>query len=222
MRALNAVLIAGLLAGILPAAAESASRIDRPGTTMIGLGGSWGLVTGEGRYGLDFGNGGGYFISLKHTVTRNLALGFRFENQSFGWVDGIRDAGGSLVEDPYDHMIITTFEGLLYYYHHRSEDASPYVVAGIGVYRPELRRKADDTVFPGENLMGSLGLGAELFLRENLSIDLSGRGTLLYGNGYAEGEITGFDDFALEQANATSKASFSMQISAGLLYYLLK
>lgn len=234
---MRTALVLALAAALLGAAGEARAvvRLDRPGTAALGGGGSYALVTGEGRYGLDFDNGAGYHFFLKYTVAPRWALGFRFENQSFGWVDGVRREDDELAGFTYDRMTMTTFEAQVTYYTSRNRDASPYVAAGIGYYRPELREATSvgnsevptadgGTVFPGGNVMATLGAGAEVFLREKWALDLSARSMLLYGSGYADNELNadGFDEVARRQAIDTPNASFAFQLSIGILYYVTK
>lgn len=214
--------VAALAAGGYPAAAQAASRLDRPGTVALGGGGGYGLTAGEGRYGLDFGGGGSYHFVIRYTAAPHWVLGFHFQNQNFSWEDAIRTETDTYAIEPYDDMVMTTFEGQICWYPASQVDSRQYLFAGVGVYRPELRRSKEDVVFPGENIFLSLGLGTELFLRENWALDITGRGMALFGTGYADPEVNGLTDFELQQVRDTPDLSLGFQIQAGILYYVLK
>lgn len=195
----------GLLLSTTATSAVAQSREIREGTVAMGGGGGYGLITGEARYGLDFDSGPGYNVMLKYSVSRHVALGFNFQNQSYQWVDG---------EPQYDDLVLTTFEGHVYFYRSRDADANQYAVLGLGIFRPELRRNVGETVFPGEGLILTAGLGTELFLRENWAIDLSGRALGYFSEGIADPE--------LDIIESSGSVSFGLTGQIGILYYLIK
>ena len=83
-KSLVAVLIATLMliAAEEPASAQR-SRLDRPGTIGIHIFGGYGTVTGNSRYGLDFGEGAGFGVSVRYTMAPHWALGFYFQSQRY-------------------------------------------------------------------------------------------------------------------------------------------
>lgn len=171
----------------------------------MGGGGGYSLINGEARYGLDFDAGPGYYINLKYSVSERVAVGFNFQNQGYQWVDG---------EPQYDDLVLTTFEGHIYFYRDRDADANQYAMLGLGIFRPELRRNVGETVFPGEGLILTVGLGTELFLRENWALDLSGRAIGYFSEGIAPSEM--------DTIESTGSVSFGLTGQLGILYYLIK
>jgi opacity protein-like surface antigen len=205
---------------ILGGSAEAVSRrIDRPGTVSIGGGASYGIMVGNARYGLDFDSGLGYNVVLRYALDRKWMLGFHFQNQTYDAISGL-DYGEDVPLDPPDRLVVTTFEGQLYYYLRQGTDSRNYALVGLGVYRPEIRydertpgvAAVETASFPGENLMMTAGLGVELFLRENWALDLTGRVLGYYGSGIADQEF--------EFLESTGDISFGLHARVGLLYFL--
>jgi opacity protein-like surface antigen len=206
MKRASTAAVAALVLGLgLAAPAQAQYRQIRPGTVSLGLGGSFGLVTGNSRFGLDFDSGGGYLFALNYAVTPNISLGLNFQNQTYNWVDG---------EPRYDNLVVTTFEGHARLYRKRGTDASQYVMAGIGVYRPEFRIGDTETVFPGDGFLFTGGAGVELFLRENWALDLSARGIGYVGNGISDQEFETVED--------TGNLSFGLHGQLAIVYFMLK
>jgi len=225
---LGAVFIAGVFVVLAPDSANAQrgrSRLERPGTVAIGGGGGYGVMTGNSRYGLDFDNGGMYYITLKYMIGRRTALSAVFQNQSYGWKGpGLLDEEGVPIPTAvWESLVMNTFEGHFIYYLKRDTDTSTYMDIGAAVYRPELRGAGLDTGFPslGGALIGALG--TELFLRENWAIDLQARGVAFLGDGYTSTEkLLGDDEHVAGQIDDTGNVSVAGQISVGLLYYILK
>jgi opacity protein-like surface antigen len=111
---------------------------------------------------------------------------------------------------------MTNVQAELYYYRDRNQDASQYLVLGVGFYRPELHNDAEEVSFPGENLLLTVGVGAELFFKENWGLDIGARALGYLGDGFTDQEKA---DAALQ---IPGNFSFAIQGQIGLLYYLLR
>jgi hypothetical protein len=211
-----------ILAGLLLAGtAEARSRLERPGTVGFGGGGGYGWVTGPGRYGVEGNSGGNYFFSLKYMMHPRWALGAFFQHQNYSW-EGPALPSLEAQGFTYESIIMNQFEAHLIRYFKRDADASSYLDLGLGLYRPELRGGEDTVSFPGENLVASLALGTEIFLREQWALDLSAKGTAYFGKGYTPQENTAVDDEDLDAIQGTDPYSFGLQLQVGILYYILK
>ena len=81
----------------------------------------------------------------------------------------------------------------------------------------EIHLQNNETAFPRENLVLSLGLGAEVFVKENWGFELSARALGYLGDGYTDQERA---DVTLERATDTFSLGFQGQI--GILYYLVR
>jgi len=201
-----------LLAGSAPPT-EGASRLERPGTIGISGYGSYGWITGQSRYGLDFNTGFGLGFTLRYVTSPHWAVGLNFQQQNFGSnSDAILEGETAGL----DKFSLTDILFNLYYYRERKSDASQYLVMGVGFYRPEIRWTDGTTSFPGENLILQGGLGIEFFIRETFALDLSGQAYGIFGDGYTTQEKSD-PDFVAD-------GSFSVVLAAqvGILFYILK
>ncbi len=197
-----------------------AAGLDESGTVGLSVFGDYGAIAGNSRYGLDFNNGGGYGVTLRYVVGPHWSLGLFFQNQSYDAQAGAV-SGPQTEEAAVDKLVMTEYMADLYFYRDRKADASQYLVAGIGFYRPEVRSNqvtntSGTVVFPGENLVVSAGLGVEAFIREDWGIDLSGRVFGYLGKGLSDQE--------LDNPDVTGTGSFAagFQLQAGLFYYLMR
>ncbi len=198
-----------VLATGLAGPARAASNIDEEGTVGLSLFGDYGLVTGKSRYGLDFEGGGGYGVNLRYVVNPRWSLGLYFQHQDYS------SKPEAERETNVKKAVMTQVIGDLYYYGKRNLDSSQYLVLGLGFYRPEIHYTEEEVGYPGENLVVSAGLGAEVYIRENWGLDLSVRSFGYFGSGLAEGDRT---------QGITSNGNFSvgLQAQAGILYYLVR
>jgi len=204
-RALLGVMMFWWLSGLVaPAAAQT--RVEQSGTVGLTLSGSWAVITGDSRYGNGFDNGPGLTFGLRYVLGSHWSMGLSFYSQTY---DAKPDTTG-LTKLRMTNVIFDT-----YFYRDRNTDASQYLSLGIGFYRPELHR-ASDVAFPGENFLVSLGLGAEIFIRENWGVELSGRAFGYVGEGVTPQET------ATGTAEATGNFSLGIQGQVGIIYYLLK
>jgi hypothetical protein len=206
-----AILLMVLVGSALPT--EGASRLERPGTIGISGYGSFGWITGQSRYGLDFNTGFGLGLTLRYVTSPHWAVGLNFQQQNFGSNSDAVPAGETAA---LDQFTFTDILFNLYYYRERKSDASQYMVLGAGFYRPEVKYSDGTTSFPGENLILQGGLGIELFIRETFALDLSGQAYGVFGDGYNTQEKSD-PDFV-------SDGSFSVVLAGqvGILFYILK
>lgn len=204
------VLVAGvaLASAAVPAAAQS--RVERPGTIGLTAGGTYGLITGQSRFGRDFDDGAGLTVGLRYVLSRHWSTGATFGSQAYS-------AGTEAAAEGTDKVQMTNVLLDFYYYRDRTQDASQYVVLGLGFYRPEVHDSSSDIGFPSENFLLSAGVGAEVFIRENWGLDLSGRALGYFGRGFTAQELV---DEATRLTD--SKFSVGLQGQVGLIYYLLR
>ena len=90
-------------------------------------------------------------------------------------------------------------------------------MAGIGFFRPEIHLGDAQTAFPRENFLITVGIGAEVFIKENWGFELGARALGYFGDGYTDPERADPD---LERSTETFTFGFHGQI--GILYYLLR
>ena len=217
-----------LILSLIPTAARA--DLDDPGTIILGGGGGYGSITGASRYGSEFGGGGNYFFTGKFMVSRNMAIGVYFQNQSYGEEALLPSLPtfGEVTE-----AVLVTYEAHAIYYFNRLADASRYIDVGIGLYRPELRSSDVGTGFPDSGFTFSAALGAEVFIRPQTALDFALRGVGYVGEGYVQPEIDVFtgpspdDPEALEQWEEdkalfedTGNLSFALQGQVAILFYL--
>lgn len=199
------VLAATLISAAAPAWADG--RVERPGTVGLSLGGAYGVLTGNSRLGLDFEAGLGYNVSLRYVLGRSWSLGLNFHNHTFDAVPDARPQGT-------DKLVVTNVSGQVYYYRNRSLDAAQYAVLGLGFYRPEIHLGEGEISFPGENLLVSAGIGAEVFIKENWGLDLGARAVGYFGEGIG--------DFEAGTISPDGNVAVGFHGQVAVLYYLLR
>ncbi len=199
--------------------AEAATRLERSGTVGLTIFGGYGTVTGQSRFGYDFGEGPDYGVTLRYTIHPHVSLGLSFMNQNYDAVQGLTTLDADSVG--IDKLVATQVMADVYFYRDRNMDASQYAMVGIGFYRPEIHLvNTDETLygeqimFPSENLVLSAGVGAEVFIGENWGLDLSGRSYFYFGSGRADQEP--------EPPTNEDSLSFGFTGQVGLIYYLLR
>jgi len=219
MRHVLCWIAAATTVAVLSAApAEGVTRLERSGTVGLSLFGAYGTVTGESRYGFDFSEGPGYGITLRYTVHPHVSLGLSFQNQSYDAIPGLTTLDADSIG--IDELVATQVMADVYFYRDRNMDASQYAMVGIGFYRPEIHLVetddfgGDQIIFPSENLVLSAGVGAEVFIRENWGLDLSGKVFGYFGSGRADQEG--------EPPTDEGSISFGFQGQVGFIYYLLR
>lgn len=209
------VLITGILAGALCAGpgnalAAGATRVEEAGTVGLSIGGGYGVVTGNSRYGLDYEGGLALNLALRYVLGPHWSLGLSFQSQSY---DSVPEA----YAQDFDKVVMTDICGEVYFYRDRNQDASQYMMAGLGLYRPEIHLRGDNIAFPGENLRATVGVGAEVFIRENWGLELGARAVGYFGDGYTAQERV--DDTVIKES---SSFTVGFQGQVGILYYLLR
>jgi hypothetical protein len=201
-----------LLGAAAPARAEG---VDEAGTVGLSGFGDYGYMTGNSRYGLDFTSGGGYGVTLRYVVDPHWSLGLYFQNQTYD-ARTTAVSGPPDEEAPVDKLVVTDVMADVYFYRDRTIDASQYLVAGLGFYRPEIRSSGGTVLFPGENLVLSAGAGVEVFIRENWGLDLNGRGFAYFGDGLSDQELDNPD------VKGTGSLAAGFHVQVGIFYYLLR
>jgi len=195
-----------LCALVVAVPASGQSRVEQPGTLGLTMSGTYGLMTGNTLYGNRFDDGAGLTLGVRYVVASNWSVGLSFFSQTFS---AVPDTTGV------DKLRVTDVTLDLFFYRDRNADASQYLMVGIGFYRPEMHFAGEEITFPGENLLLELGLGAEVFIKENWGLELSGRAFGYVGDGLTPLDIS---------QGVESEGSFSvgLQGQVGLIYYLLR
>jgi opacity protein-like surface antigen len=200
------VVAAGLVvAGV--AGAGGSSRIERSGTVGLSGGGSYGVIKGDSRYGTGFDNGAGLNLGLRYVLGPRWSMGVSFQSQAY---DGVPS-------DTLRKVQMTDISVDTYFYRDRQADASQYLVVGVGFYRPEIHASESEISFPGENLRLSVGVGAEIFFRENWGLELSGRVVGYFGDGLTDQERAD-----LTFVKPSGDFAYALQGHVGILYYILR
>jgi hypothetical protein len=193
----------------IPGAAAPPSRVERPGTVGLGVAGGYGIVTGNSRFGSEFDDGWGLDFYLKYVVNAHWSLGLGFQSQMY-------ESTTQAFNQGLDKLQMTGIRGDIFFYRDRAQDASQYLVLGVGIYRPEIHYTAEDVGFPGESAELSLGLGAEIFIGESWGLELGGRAISYFGDGQSpEDEAAGAEPF-------DSNVSLAFRGQAGLFFYILR
>lgn len=181
-----------LAAAMMVLGTRAAAFEQRSGTFSIGIQGQVsGLLSGKGDYdafrlrnGLE-GLGAGLSVRLRLAVDRASAVGINFEA-----IDFKRSLGDDEIapfeeaaNDTSDkvHSTVVTLDYYRYFWR-RMKD-TPYVVAGVGYYRPEIRFGEFGTRFPGSNAIAHVGVGGEHFFTRSVSLELSARMYALFHSG---------------------------------------
>jgi opacity protein-like surface antigen len=190
-------------------APEAEAYEQRSATFSIGAQGQIaGLTSAKGDYqvfemdGLD-GVGGGVSIRMRLAINRSSAVGINFEGQTFkrGLPDNVISEFEVAQNDTVESLQTTNVTADYYRYFWRRAKQTPYLVAGIGFYRPEIRFDEVQTSFPGSDLLFNLGGGVEHFFTRKVSLEFSYRAYLYSHSG------------------GPSSAS---QVALGLRYYNLR
>jgi hypothetical protein len=122
--------------------------------------------------------GEGIALRVRYSLARNRAVGLSFEDQRFRRLDGLDDSHPKQVQLS---LLLVEY----YFYFHRPQKLSRYLVVGGGLHRPVVRIKIEDeftgrdveeAVFPGEDLTLTAGGGLEYVLGRRTAVDLSLRG----------------------------------------------
>lgn len=187
--------------------AGAAGRIEQSGTVGLSGGASYGVIQGDSRYGSAFEDGLGLNLGLRYVLAPHWSMGLSFQSQTY---DGV-------ASDTLRKVQMTDVSLDAYFYRDRQADASQYVVLGVGFYRPEIHVSESEISFPGENLRLSLGVGAEIFFRENWGLELSGRAVAYFGDG-----ITDQERFDETFAKPAGDIAYALQGHVGILYYILR
>lgn len=200
-------LVVSALVALAPPA-RAVGRIDRPGVYALGLAGSYGLIEGNSRYGLDFNRGGGYNLHFRYNTSRKVAFTLYFDNQTF---DARAD---SLV-----NVRFTAVHGGIRLFSIPSGDVLRYFEITAGFYRPEIRFPktiqssiGEEVCFPAEGFLAHAGTGIELFFTSSWAVEFGAHGYLLMGKGLCPTE----DPAGEKDLSVTGQAAI------GLSYYLLR
>lgn len=205
------VVVGGMLIG-----ARTAEGFEqRSGTFSFGIQGHVaGLLSGrdlgaekvdygtfELRNGLD-GVGPGISIRFRLSIDRASALGVSFEASDYqrSLPDGEAADFEAAASDTADKVHTTAVMAEYYRYFWRKSKDTPYLVASLGYYRPEVRFGDVATRFPGSNLLVGGGVGLEHFFSRSVSLDVSAR------------------VFGLADGGGTSVSS---QLAIGIMFYHL-
>jgi hypothetical protein len=154
-------------------------------TISLGVQGQYGALYGQeeelpedlvyGAWPKLFQWGEGIAVRLKYSTARNRAFGLSLEDQRFRRKSGLNS------EYP-KQLQLTLYLVDYYLYFDRPKKVSKYIVLGAGLFRPVVReiykdplngREYEQDIFPGENLVVSLGAGLEYFFNRRASIDFS-------------------------------------------------
>jgi hypothetical protein len=195
-----------LCAVVMAGPATGQSRVEEPGTLGLTMSGTYGVITGNTRYGNQFEDGPGLTLGVRYVAASNWSVGLSFFSQTF---DAKPDTTGL------DKLRVTDITLDLFFYRDRNADASQYLMIGIGFYRPEMHFSGEEITFPGENLLLELGLGAEIFIKENWGLELSGRAFGYVGDGLTAFEVN-------EGVEPDGNFSVGIQGQVGIIYYLLR
>ncbi len=187
-RSLITVLLLLTVVGVL--APETGAFEHRRGTTSVGGQILLGALEGSSEWRNHFSDGMGVTFSLRHTFARNRAYGVTFEQQRFQRIRGLDKRTEGLAY--YNDVDDLEFQSILfdyYFYYQRQSRRNPYIVAGIGMYRPQLiieitdetGTTGDHAKFPDPNVIARLGFGYEYFITRNFSIDSRASGYYING-----------------------------------------
>jgi hypothetical protein len=185
---------------------------QREGTFSFGVQGQMnGLVSASGDeyepFSLANGDGleavkAGLAVRLRIGIDRASAFGFGFEAIGYDRATSTSDLADFEVSsrDTAASMHISAVSGEYVRYFNRKAKQTPYAVAGVGWFRPEVRFGDTATRFPGSGVMLSLGGGMEHFFAPSVSLDISARANGLF---------------------AESGRGFGGQLAIGLRFYHL-
>ncbi|MBU1701528.1 MAG: hypothetical protein KJ970_12275 [Candidatus Eisenbacteria bacterium] len=199
-------LVAVVAAAVFHLWLPAALAYEQPRNTIsLGFQLQYGMINGQteelpedvvfGAWPKLFESGEGIAIRLKYSTARNRAFGLSLEDQRYRRKSGLGSA--------YPKQLQMTLYMLDYYlYFHRPTRTSRYIVFGAGLFRPVIReitkepvsgRELEQDIFPGEDLVISVGGGIEYFVGRRAAIDFSIR-----AYGYrSEPTLTGSGEVAI-------------------------
>jgi hypothetical protein len=107
------------------------------------------------------------------------ALGFSFENQSYG---SRTDPNPQPPLAADSALVITTVatEGILFF--HRERELTPYLLGGFGYASPNVTYESKESRRVNEGPFAVVGVGVERFVRSRISLDFALRGYAQVGN----------------------------------------
>ncbi len=167
---------------------NKAMAYEQPtGTFSAGVQGQVsGLFSGSGvEYGLFELDGldgvrAGVAVRLRMAIDRQSAFGISFETLGFDRTGAEIAAFEEAARDTAQTMHAAVVTGEYYRYFARKAKDTPYVVAGLGWFRPEIRFGDFATRFPGSGLTLTFGGGLEHFFSRTVSLELSVRSHALF------------------------------------------
>jgi len=168
-----------------PAPGGFRPRIVREGTVSLGAQGGYGAFVGGSGFADDFSSGGNLAVRLRYRTGRESAIGLSFEGTRFNAKD---DPVGEF--DPEWLQAVTTTAEYYQYFNVRKR-APRYVVFGAGLVQARRRLNNDETEFPGDGGVITLGVGTEYWWKRTITFELSARyygmikgeeGSTLYSN----------------------------------------
>jgi hypothetical protein len=212
MRAVVVLLVATLaVTATLVATRTAAAYEQRSGTFSAGLQGNLGaLVSGNREYDAFVWRGNvfkgesvegpspGLSVRFRVSLDRGSAIGLSFDAMNFGrslpdgqTADFEQVATDPVTGDPVirlaDNVHATVVTADYYRYFWRKAKQTPYMVGGLGYYRPEIRFGDFETLFPDPSLAVTVGAGGEHFFTRSTSLELSLRYHLLFHDGGPSG-----------------------------------
>jgi len=187
--------VPSFLVGVLGLVPSAFGYEQREGTFSFGVQGQLnGLLSASGDeyepFSLANGSGldamkAGLAVRIRIAIDRQSAFGFGFEAIGYERATSTDDLADFEVtaRDTAASMHISAVSGEYYRYFHRKAKQTPYLVGGIGWFRPEVRFREIATRFPGSGVMLSFGGGLEHFFAPSVSLDISARGNGLFADG---------------------------------------
>jgi len=172
----------GLATGVLwlsLALAHPAQAYEhRRGTPSIGVQFQLGFLGYDSEWADIFQPGRGVAIRAKQYVARNQALGFSFEQQKFNESTTVPLTDPAWQPDFLQMQILMVD---YYRYFMRQKRRTPYLIASVGFYRPEIVDEGAEDDFvpepgqtvehPKEGVLARLGVGLEYFIVRAISVD---------------------------------------------------
>ncbi|MBP7669015.1 MAG: outer membrane beta-barrel protein [Candidatus Eisenbacteria bacterium] len=173
---LAACLIA-VLSSIAPPPAQAYEH--RRGTPSIGGQLQFGFLGINSDWADVFQPGRGVSVRVKQYISRNQALGISFEQQRFQEQSSVSLVDPECPSCKPDYLQFQTLMVDYYFYIQRPLKRTPYVIASLGFYRPEIVQEGTEDVvepgqtvsYPNEGVLGRLGIGLEYFVARTFSLD---------------------------------------------------
>lgn len=163
-----------------PPARPPLLRRLRKSTVSVGAQASYGLIRGSSRLADGFDHGPGYAVRIRYMLSPRAALGFSFENQTFG--PAATYVPVNVITQPDTSLSMTTvaMEGTIYF--HRERVTHPYLLGGFGFASPDVVFKDQGARRTNEGPFLVVGGGLEHFLKPRVSLDFTLRGYAQIGN----------------------------------------